>query len=88
MRSARALLIVGAIAIATVSVVGIVTVQKAHFAAHGHYVGYGWHVDIDTVTPEPGTEEARPLPSGRGIGVPGGRTTCDDSQLHGFAGYS
>jgi hypothetical protein len=54
MKTAKAWIVVGAFAIASVPVVAVVKTEKTHFAAHGHYIEYGRHVDVDTVTPEPG----------------------------------
>jgi hypothetical protein len=62
-------LIVGSL-MAVIPIVAVVKAEKAHFAARGHYIAYGWHVDVETVTPAPGTEDIRPSPSERGIVVP------------------
>ena len=56
--------------IAVASTVTVVKLEKQHFANHGHYVPYGWHVDVRTVTPEPQFAAAYPDPKGGGIIVP------------------
>ena len=52
--------------IAVASSVTVVKMEKQHFANHGHYVPYGWHVDVCTVTPEP---HAAPYPDPKGGGI-------------------
>ena len=54
--------------IAVVSFQAATKVRKAHFAAHGHFVPYGWHVDVGTVVVDP--QFAVPRIGPKGIAVP------------------
>jgi hypothetical protein len=47
----------------------VVAVERSHFAAHGHYAAYGWHIDVATVIVDPQAATPRPVPGG-GLSVP------------------
>uniref|UniRef100_Q01Q78 Uncharacterized protein n=1 Tax=Solibacter usitatus (strain Ellin6076) TaxID=234267 RepID=Q01Q78_SOLUE len=68
-RTLKGLLLLGAVVIAVISFIAATKVRNAHFAAHGHFVPYGWHVDVGTVVVDPQFSGPRIDPSG-GIVVP------------------
>ena len=70
LRKAKWLLLGIVAVIAVGSSVTVVKTEKQHFANYGHYVSYGWHVDVGTVTPDPQFAAPYLDPNGGGIIVP------------------
>jgi len=67
MRNLKWLVVAVVLAGVAVIVVGSITaVERRHFATHGHFVPYGWHVDVGTVVPDP--KFAEPYPDPKGLG--------------------
>jgi hypothetical protein len=69
MRMLRGALLVGLIVFATGSVIAVRRAEKAHYATYGHFISYGWHVDVGTVDVDPLSAVPHPDPNG-GIVVP------------------
>ena len=65
----KGLLLVSLIGFATGSVVTVRRAQKIHHAMYGHFIPYGWHVDVGTVVVDPLAAIPHPDSKG-GIVVP------------------
>jgi hypothetical protein len=47
--------------LASLAGVLILWVEAAHYAKHRHWIGYGWHVDVISVSADPGNPGSRLL---------------------------